>query len=165
MDFMKTAFDEAEIAYEKREVPIGCVFVYKNKIVGRGRNMTNETGNATRHAEMVAIDKMLEEDSFDPSLFRETDLYVTIEPCIMCASALSQIGIRKVYFGAHNDKFGGCGSILCIHNDRTYGEKHHQYEIESGLMKEEAILLLQKFYNRGNINVPEEKRKRKHYDE
>lgn len=136
---------------------------------------------------------MLETDHFDPELFKETDLYipcivhsshsryVTIEPCIMCASALSQLGIRKVYFGAFNEKFGGCGSILSIHSDtylyfflvgycirhfyRKYGTKQQPYEIESGIMKQEAVSLLQQFYNRGNINIPEEKRQRKHYNE
>lgn len=99
----------------------------------------------------------------------------------MCASALSQLGIRKVYFGAFNEKFGGCGSILSIHSDtylyfflvgyciwhfyRKYGTKQQPYEIESGIMKQEAVSLLQQFYNRGNINIPEEKRQRKHYDE
>lgn len=67
---------------------------------------------ATRHAEFMGIDEALK--THDAEIFRETDLYVTVEPCVMCASALRQLNIRTVYFGAANDRFGGCGSVLSI---------------------------------------------------
>ena len=119
--------------------------------------------------------------SFVAADLRSCHLYVTCEPCIMCASALSIIGIQKVYFGCRNDKFGGCGSILSMHcannEDRSgtelvhYGDEGkitgtvtcdlYDYEVVGGLMEKEAIDLLRSFYNRENIHAPEERRKRK----
>ena len=112
---MQQALDQAEEAYNAGEVPVGCVFVLNNVVVGRGRNRTNETLNATAHAELVALREM---NSKMCNLYEKTkdmDLYVTVEPCIMCAAALREAGIKKVYFGAGNDKFGGNGTVLNIH--------------------------------------------------
>ena len=100
-DFMKLAVDQALKSGESKEVPVGCVFVYEGKVIGAAGNETNITKNATRHAELVAIDSILK--SYDVSIFEKCSLYVTLEPCIMCASALSFLNIEKVYFGAHND--------------------------------------------------------------
>ncbi|KAG0169303.1 tRNA(adenine34) deaminase [Apophysomyces sp. BC1021] len=111
--FMLEALEVAQEAYDNLEVPVGCVFVHDHKVIARGRNRPNETCNATRHAEIEAIDEILKHH--DRSIFHDTDLYVTVEPCVMCASALRQIGIRQVYFGCGNDKFGGNGSVFDIH--------------------------------------------------
>ena len=73
------------------------------------------TMKGTRHAEFLAITSILQ--SYPPSIFHETDLYVTVEPCIMCASALRQYGIRTVYYGCGNERFGGAGSVLSIHSE------------------------------------------------
>ncbi|KAJ1967897.1 tRNA(adenine34) deaminase [Dispira parvispora] len=110
--YMKAAFVQAEEAYAQGEVPVGCVLVHDLKIIGRGRNRPNETCNATKHAEMVAIDEILgyktgstsnarslsnsdastsQQAPFTPNVFSETDLFVTVEPCVMCASALRQL--------------------------------------------------------------------------
>lgn len=139
---------------------------------------------------MVAIDNLTfsnESEDMNIAILRNCDLYVTCEPCIMCASALSKVGIHKVIFGCFNDKFGGNGSILSIHsinqtkveqqkstadiNLTTYGSdgsqgtddtlSYHNYPIESGFMKNEAIELFQQFYSRENRRAPIEKRKRK----
>ena len=72
----------------------------------------------TRHAEFIAITSILQ--SYAPSIFHRTDLYVTVEPCIMCASALRQYGIRKVYYGCSNDRFGGTGGVLSIHSEYVF---------------------------------------------
>ncbi|KAJ3313884.1 tRNA(adenine34) deaminase [Boothiomyces sp. JEL0838] len=111
IQFMRAALAQAEEALEAGEVPVGCVFVHDGEIVGRGRNATNETLKATSHAELMAMQNM------DISDIKNMDLYVTIEPCIMCAAALRQVGIRHVYYGAGNEKFGGCGSVLNLHNE------------------------------------------------
>ncbi|KAI9282674.1 cytidine deaminase-like protein [Sporodiniella umbellata] len=114
--FMKSALEVAQEAFDHLEVPVGCVFVLNNStILARGRNRPNETCNATRHAEFEAIDQILQEHPL--SLFENLDLYVTVEPCIMCASALRQVGVRQVYFGCGNDKFGGNGSVFSIHSE------------------------------------------------
>jgi len=86
-------------------------------------------------------------------------LYVTCEPCIMCADALAKVKIGKVFFGCRNDKFGGCGSILSLHEDQP--PKHCGYSIQSGILEAEAIALLRSFYNRENFHAPDDKRKRK----
>ncbi|KAG0588701.1 hypothetical protein KC19_2G262900 [Ceratodon purpureus] len=116
----------AKGALARLEVPVGCVIVKDGEVIGRGSNRTNETRNATRHAEMEAIDMVLclwqqsltaHSDNVSTEGFQQCDLYVTCEPCIMCASALSLLGFRKVYYGCGNDRFGGCGSVLDIHTD------------------------------------------------
>ncbi|DBA91452.1 TPA: tRNA(adenine34) deaminase [Trebouxia sp. C0004] len=111
---MRRALHQAEIALARQEVPIGCVFVLDNTVIGVGSNMTNTTRNATRHAELEAIDQLLAASGNTVDWSRCT-LYVTCEPCIMCAGALASLGIGHVYYGCQNDRFGGCGSILSLH--------------------------------------------------
>ena len=130
---------------------------------------------------MVAISNLLYSNNNDVSVFKDCDLfglgwvvilsYVTIEPCIMCASALAQIGIRRVVFGASNDRFGGCGSVLSIHDQTCeccsslrrseFDAGYHCYAVVRGVEKERSIALLQRFYNRENEKAPDEKRRRK----
>ncbi|KAI8977309.1 cytidine deaminase-like protein [Mycotypha africana] len=115
-NFMKEALIVAQEAYDNLEVPVGCVFVLDNKeIIARGSNKPNATYNATRHAEFEAIDDILKQ--YDVETFSRIDLYVTVEPCVMCASALRQVGIRHVYYGCGNDKFGGNGSVFKINSE------------------------------------------------
>ena len=96
--------------------------VYKNQIIGTGRNEVNETKNATRHAELVAFDQMKlwceKRCLCFEEVLRDCCLYVTVEPCIMCSAALRYLGVPKVVFGCANERFGGCGSILNIHTDK-----------------------------------------------
>lgn len=140
--YMKIALELAEQAYEAGEVPVGCIFVLNGEIIAKGRNRTNETLNATSHAELVALKGM---DSLENT--KEMDLYVTVEPCLMCAAALRQVGIRCVYFGCKNDKFGGCGTVFNLHTDQS---KYPSYNIMGGILADSAILLLRKFYIREN---------------
>ncbi|KAH6855335.1 hypothetical protein B0I37DRAFT_302912 [Chaetomium sp. MPI-CAGE-AT-0009] len=178
--FMREALDMARLALRTNETPVGCVLVYKGRVIARGMNATNVTRNGTRHAELMAISALLsyspksdleptanasqekgdrarlplgdktngaeltEETStwgdvdpkeghlypygqklhpyprVDPSVITECTLYVTVEPCVMCASLLRQFGIKKVYFGAVNDKFGGTGGVFRIHKNSPY---------------------------------------------
>ncbi|KAI9000042.1 cytidine deaminase-like protein [Gaertneriomyces semiglobifer] len=155
--FMKAALEQAEEAYEALEVPVGCVFVRDGTIIGRGRNRTNEQLNGTRHAEMCAIDDILA--SHPSSVFVETDLYVTVEPCVMCASALRLVGIRKVLYGCGNDKFGGCGSVFNVHSSLV--DEGRPYAVQGGYFREEAIMMLRKFYVRENDHAPATKKTRK----
>lgn len=112
---------KAREALQKGEVPVGCIMVYKNQVVGTGRNEVNETKNATRHAELVAVDQVKmwckEQGLSFEDVLRECCLYVTVEPCIMCSAALRYLHIPRVVFGCPNERFGGCGSILNIHAD------------------------------------------------
>jgi tRNA(Arg) A34 adenosine deaminase TadA len=106
----------------------------------------------TRHAEFLALSKIL--STHPPSILPSTDLYVTVEPCIMCASLLRQFKIRTVYFGAANERFGGTGGVLSIHEDKGVESGYKAY---GGIYREEAILLLRRFYVQDNGKVPEEK--------
>ncbi|KAF9582810.1 tRNA(adenine34) deaminase [Lunasporangiospora selenospora] len=123
---MRAALDLALEAHSVGEVPVGCVFVHEpsGEIIGRGRNRTNESLNGTRHAEFEAIDMILSQEGYriqaenpEAHFWKDVALYVTIEPCVMCASALRQLGIGSVYFGAGNDRFGGNGSVFNIHTE------------------------------------------------
>jgi tRNA-specific adenosine deaminase 2 len=137
-------------------------------------NATNRTYNGTRHAEFIAINDILSQRDKDgmlmysPELLAESDLYVTVEPCIMCASLLRQIGVRKVYYGARNEKFGGTGGVLNIHRgngknaseskrdieaELGSGQKRSErgdYEVSGGWLREEAIVMLRRFYVQEN---------------
>lgn len=163
--FMDFALAEGEKALNSEEVPVGCVFVHRSTdvVVARGSNKTNETRNGTSHAEIVAINEAIYEKELNPDLFRDCDLYVTCEPCIMCAAALSRLGIQRVVFGCFNERFGGNGSILSIHEDATDPkfDNYHAYSVVSGVCKEQAVDLFQRFYNTENRRAPMEKRKRK----
>jgi tRNA-specific adenosine deaminase 2 len=113
---------------------------------------------------MVAIDQIFKEipddqtiAEFTASIFPETDLYVTVEPCIMCAAALRQLGIRRVYFGCGNDRFGGNGTVLALNSD--HHEDYPPYEVVSGIFRKEAIILLRSFYIQENDHAPEPKKK------
>ncbi|RMY63001.1 hypothetical protein D0863_10768 [Hortaea werneckii] len=153
--FMRKAIEMAELALSSDETPVGCVFVHNGKIIGRGINGTNASLNGTRHAEFVALAEIMAKHP--PSILRETDLYVTVEPCIMCASALRQYRIRAVYFGCLNDRFGGCGGVMTVHSDPGLDPA---YPVYGGLFREEAIMLLRKFYVQENNKAPDPKPKK-----
>ncbi|KZF22700.1 cytidine deaminase-like protein [Xylona heveae TC161] len=153
--YMGEALAMAELAISNDETPVGCVFVHNGEIIGRGMNDTNRSLNGTRHAEFVAIEAILRDHPLE--IFQETDLYVTVEPCIMCASGLRQYGIRSVYFGCANDRFGGTGGVLNIHSDFNLDPP---YFVQGGIFREEAIMLLRKFYIQENEKAPEPRPKK-----
>jgi tRNA-specific adenosine deaminase 2 len=163
--WMKEAFRMAKMALDLKEVPIGCVIVHNNQdIIGRGFNMTNVKKNATRHAEFEAIDEAIEwcttRQLESKQVFLNSALYVTCEPCIMCASALKLVSINKWHYGCSNDRFGGCGSVLNLHNaiETTNGEQSIQ--IVSGICEDIAINMLQYFYTLENPNTQNSKANR-----
>ncbi|KAF7361369.1 tRNA-specific adenosine deaminase 2 [Mycena sanguinolenta] len=161
--FMAEAMTMAEEALAAGEVPVGCVFVRGNTIIAKARNRTNELRNATRHAELEAIDEILSDLALTAPGSRgyplsNTILYVTVEPCIMCASALRQMGIKEVFFGCFNDRFGGCGGVIGV-NDRLEHPFHPPYEAIGGFAREDAILILRRFYVTENSNAPTPKSK------
>ncbi|SMQ47282.1 unnamed protein product [Zymoseptoria tritici ST99CH_3D7] len=153
--FMRKAIEMAEFALASDETPVGCVFVHNGEVIGRGINGTNASLNGTRHAEFVALAEIIAKHP--QSILHATDLYVTVEPCIMCASALRQYGIRAVYFGCLNDRFGGCGGVMNIHADEGVDPG---YPVYGGLFREEAIMLLRRFYVQENEKAPEPKPKK-----
>ncbi|TDL29151.1 cytidine deaminase-like protein [Rickenella mellea] len=155
--WMARAISMAEEALEANEVPVGCVFVRNGTIIAEARNRTNELRNATRHAELEAIDSILSDPLLTPQQIQhplsETILYVTVEPCIMCASALRQTGIKEVFFGCENERFGGCGSVLGVNQELSH-PNHPSYPAVGGYGREAAIMLLRRFYMTENQNAP-----------
>ena len=116
-------YSQAARTLSNGEVPVGCLFMYNNSIIGTGCNDVNRTKNATRHAEIIAIEAVRNycktNNLNEEVVFRKSILYVTTEPCIMCAAALRLIGVTNVVYGCQNPRFGGCGSVLDIH-DREF---------------------------------------------
>ncbi|VFV44131.1 trna-specific adenosine deaminase [Lynx pardinus] len=129
--------------------------VYNNEVVGKGRNEVNQTKNATRHAEMVAIDQALDwchQSGKSPSeVFEHTVLYVTVEPCIMCAAALRLM---------INERFGGCGSVLNIAS-ADLPNTGRPFQCIPGYRAEEAVEMLKTFYKQENPNAPKSKVRKK----
>jgi len=141
--FMYAALQEAEKAFEKDEVPIGAVVVHKNKIIGRGFNQTEMLKDATAHAEMIAITSA---SSFLGSkILEECDLYVSVEPCIMCTGAILLARIKSLYFGSFEPKFGACGSL---HNIIASSKNNHMPEVFSGIYSDESKILLETFFKK-----------------
>lgn len=149
--FMQQALAQAALALRSAEVPVGCVFVHNGAVLARGMNDTNRSLCGTRHAEFVAIERILQ--THPPSVFRSTDLYVTVEPCIMCAAALRQLRVRTVYYGCRNERFGGCGGVLRVHDDE--GDGGPALECVGGIFRAEAIMLLRRFYVQENERAPQ----------
>jgi len=142
--YMDMALDEARAAEKRGEVPIGAVVVdAAGAVVGRGGNRTRELNDPTAHAEIVAIRAACA--AAGSERLPDCDLYVTLEPCPMCAAAISFARIRRLYFGASDAKGGGVEHGARIFNQPTC---HHVPEIYGGLAASEAGLLLQAFFSR-----------------
>ncbi|KAM5262453.1 tRNA-specific adenosine deaminase 2 [Ctenodactylus gundi] len=161
---MEAAMLMAKEALGHTEVPVGCLMVYNNEVVGKGGNEVNQTKNATRHAEMVAIDQVLDwchQNGQSPSVvFEHTVLYVTVEPCIMCAAALRLMKIPLVVYGCQNERFGGCGSVLDIAS-ADLPNTGRPFQCIPGYRAEEAVGLLKAFYKQENPNAPKSKVRKK----
>lgn len=139
--FMKEALKEAVKAYDKLEVPVGVVIVNNGKIIARAHNVKEEKQDTTRHAEIIAIQKASKK--LNNWRLTNCEMYVTLEPCSMCAGALIQSRIKKVYIGTMDPKTGACGSLLNLLEDFTF---NHKVEIETGILQKECEQLLKKFF-------------------
>lgn len=139
--FMEEALCEAKKAFEKDEVPVGAIIVKNRKIISSAHNQNIELKDSTAHAEMIAIRKACEIEK--SSRLDDCDLYVTLEPCVMCAAAISLSKIKRVYFAAFDEKFGAIeNGIRFFSNSLTY----HKPEIYSGICESESKKLLQNFF-------------------
>jgi len=140
---MKEALKEAKKAFALQEVPIGCVIVEDEKIIARGYNRRNTDKNVLAHAELAAIRKA-DRKTGDWRL-EECTLYVTLEPCQMCAGAIVQSRIPRVVIGAKNPKAGCAGSILNLLQRKEF---NHQAEIVEGVLEKECAEILQDFFKK-----------------
>lgn len=139
--FMKQALTEAKKAYKLGEVPIGCVIVYDNKVIGRGYNRRNTDHCTLAHAEISAIKKASKK--IGDWRLEECTMYVTLEPCQMCAGAIVQARIPTVYAGASSPKAGCAGTVLNILDNNEF---NHQVEYSCGLLENDCTALLKKFF-------------------
>lgn len=165
LNWMNEALQVAKQALTVNEVPVGCVIVYDNQVViGRGHNRTNLLKNPIRHAEFEAFDEALEWcrtnklDQPADQILAQCVLYVTCEPCIMCASAIRKMGISSCVYGCNNERFGGCGSVLniAVANSNDEGA---DLSVVKGICANKAINLLQTFYTQENPFAPNPKTK------
>jgi len=156
--YMKEAIKQAKKAYKLGEVPIGCVIVYNDKIIGRGYNRRNTDKNTLSHAEILAIRKASKK--MGDWRLEDCTMYVTLEPCQMCSGAIVQARIKEVVIGSMNPKAGCAGSIL---NLLQMEEFNHQVEIRKGVLEEECTDMLQRFFRelrQRNKKAKEEHKKR-----
>jgi len=141
--WMEMAFREAEKAYEKGEVPIGAVVVYENRIIGRGHNLTETLQDPTAHAEMIAITAAAE--YLGSRRLLDTALYVTLEPCSMCAGAIVLARIPLLVFGASDPKAGACGTLYNIVQDVRL---NHRVQVIRGILENKCSLILSDFFRK-----------------
>lgn len=140
--YMRQALTQAKKAQKIGEVPIGCVIVYEGKVIGRGYNRRNTDKSTLSHAEITAIKKASK--VIDDWRLEECTLYVTLEPCQMCAGAIVQARIKEVVIGAMNPKAGCAGSILNILNMEQF---NHQVHITRGVLETECAQILKEFFS------------------
>lgn len=139
--FMKQALKEAKKAYNKKEIPVGAVIVKNGEIIARGHNIKEMKNDCTKHAEIIAIQKASKK--LDSWRLTDCEMYVTLEPCTMCAGAIINSRIKKIYIGAMDEKTGVAGSVLNIFEDYTF---NHKVEVEKGIKKEECENILKQFF-------------------
>ena len=152
---MKEALRQAKKAYALGEVPIGCVIVYEGKIIGRGYNRRNTDKNTLAHAEITAINKASKK--LGDWRLEGCSLYVTLEPCQMCAGAIVQARVTRVVIGSRNPKAGCAGSVL---NLLQMAEFNHQVELTEGVLTEECSNMLSEFFRSLRVRKKQEKEER-----
>lgn len=141
--YMREAIKEARKAFEADEVPVGAVIVSNGKIVARGHNQVECLKDPTAHAEMIAVTSAA--SCLGNKWLNSSSLYVTIEPCSMCAGALVLSRIKNLYFGATDPKTGACGSVTNIVNHKKL---NHRIKVKGGILKEECGSLLSEFFKK-----------------
>lgn len=139
--YMKEALKQAKKAYEKGEIPVGAVIVKEHKIIARAYNEKEYKLDTTKHAEILAIQKASKK--LKSWRLQDCDMYVTLEPCSMCAGALIQARIRKLYIGTMDKKTGACGSVLNLLEDYTF---NHKLEVEKGILQKDCENILKIFF-------------------
>ena len=139
--FMKEALKEAKKAYDKLEIPVGAVIVKDGKIIARAHNQKETKCDTTKHAEILAIQKASKK--LKSWRLLNCEMYVTLEPCSMCAGAIINSRIKKVYIGAMDEKTGAVGSVFNLFDDYKF---NHKPEFETGILKDECEEILKSFF-------------------
>jgi tRNA(adenine34) deaminase len=138
---MRLALKEAIAAFEKGEVPVGCVVVKDGRVIGRGHNLRETLHDPTAHAEMIALTAAAEQ--LQNWRLDDCTLYVTLEPCPMCAGAIVNARVPRVVFGASDPKAGACGTLFNVVQDARL---NHRAQLSAGVLAEDAAALLKTFF-------------------
>ena len=139
--WMAYAIKEANISYSKKEVPVGAIIVYQNKIIAKGHNQVELLKDPTAHAEMIAITSAA--NHLQNWRLNECDMYVTLEPCCMCAGAIYKSRIKNIFFGAYNELEGCVTSKYNLCNDPNF---NHQAGVMGGILQDECSYLMHTFF-------------------
>jgi len=139
--YMREALREAQKAFEEDEVPVGAVIVSDGKIIARGHNQIERLNDPTAHAEMIALTSAT--NFLNTKWLNEASLYVTIEPCSMCAGALVLSRIKNLFYGSDDPKAGGCGSAVNVINNKSL---NHKIKVRKGILRKECGQLLTQFF-------------------
>jgi len=140
---MNEALKQAIKAQDADEVPVGCVIVHDNQIIARAHNQMETLKDPTAHAEMIAITQAAA--ALKSKWLQDTIVYVTIEPCIMCAGALVLARIKQLVFGAADQKTGACGSVFNLNKSNKL---NHRFDIQSGVLENDCSFLIQEFFKK-----------------
>ncbi len=140
---MQEALKEARQAFDEDEVPVGAVIVHNRQIIARGHNQIERLKDPTAHAEIIAITSAA--NYLGTKWLNQASLYVTIEPCSMCAGALVLARIKDLYFGAPDPKTGACGSVINIVNHKKL---NHRIKVTKGILQAECSSLLREFFKK-----------------
>jgi tRNA(adenine34) deaminase len=155
--WMTLALAEARLACDEGEVPIGCIIVHAERLVGRGRNQVERLQDPTAHAEILAVSAAAQ--ALGTWRLTDATAYVTLEPCTMCMGAFYQARVARIVFGAREPKFGACGSRLDLTHPMGL---NHTLRVASGVLEAESIELMRRFFRtlreggRGSMNIREE---------
>ena len=141
LKYMNAALEEAKKAFTLGEVPVGAILVYQDTVIARGHNLREWQQNPTAHAELLVIQRAAEE--MQTWRLLDTTLYVTLEPCLMCAGAILQARIPRLVFGTMDPKAGACGSLFSVHEDSRL---NHHVTITHGIQGEPCRNLLKEFF-------------------
>ena len=139
--YMKMALKEAAKAYKKEEIPIGAILIHKDTVIGRGYNQCESLCDATAHAEMIAITAA--SNTLGDWRLDDCTLYVTKEPCPMCAGAIINSRLKMIVFGCYDEKEGCCGSVYQLCNDLRF---QHQVLVKGGILEQSCKLLIKNFF-------------------
>ena len=145
---MQEAIKLAKQAQEKDEVPVGAVIVHQNKVIARAHNQVEMLKDPTAHAEMIAVTQAT--NSLSSKWLQECTMYVTIEPCSMCAGALVLARLKRLVFGAYDPKTGACGSVL---NIVQQNQLNHRIDVSPSILSEECGQLLTDFFRKKRKNL------------
>ena len=145
---MRLALREAQIAFDEDEVPVGAVIIYKNQIIAKAHNQIKMLKDPTAHAEMIAITQAA--NFLKNERLNDCSLYVTIEPCSMCAGAMVLARIKSLYYATEDSKTGACGSVLDVLRNKKL---NHKIEITPGILRDESRALIQEFFKKKRTNA------------